>query len=110
MHRANASEASERYGGSLIGQALGDALGFPVEGYPPETCAAYVDEVLRPRNLKRAVRSPFRFDQYTDYWDAICTAIAVGGDFDTTAAMSGAIGRGDGWARWIAVGNCAAGA
>jgi ADP-ribosylglycohydrolase len=26
-----------------------------------------------------------------DYWDAISTAIAVGGDVDTTAAMTGAI-------------------
>lgn len=26
-----------------------------------------------------------------DYWETICTAIAVGGDVDTTAAMSGAI-------------------
>lgn len=27
----------------------------------------------------------------TDYWQTICTAIAVGGDVDTTAAMAGAI-------------------
>jgi len=26
-----------------------------------------------------------------DYWEAVCTAIAVGGDVDTTAAMTGAI-------------------
>jgi hypothetical protein len=26
-----------------------------------------------------------------DYWEAICTAVAVGGDADTTAAMAGAI-------------------
>ncbi|MBC7545666.1 MAG: ADP-ribosylglycohydrolase family protein [Candidatus Sericytochromatia bacterium] len=26
-----------------------------------------------------------------DYWQTICTAIAVGGDVDTTAAMAGAI-------------------
>jgi len=26
-----------------------------------------------------------------DYWATICTAIAVGGDVDTTAAMAGAI-------------------
>jgi ADP-ribosylglycohydrolase len=26
-----------------------------------------------------------------DYWGAICTAIAVGGDVDTTAAMTGAL-------------------
>jgi hypothetical protein len=32
-----------------------------------------------------------------DYWEAICTAIAVGGDVDTTAAMTGAI-AGPSWA------------
>jgi len=58
--------AVNRYSGCLVGQALGDALGFPVEGYPPDTCAGYVDEVLRPRNLERAVRAPYRFGQYTD--------------------------------------------
>lgn len=26
-----------------------------------------------------------------DYWETICTAIAVGGDVDTTAAMAGAM-------------------
>jgi len=26
-----------------------------------------------------------------DYWETICTAIAIGGDVDTTAAMAGAI-------------------
>ncbi|WP_254564366.1 ADP-ribosylglycohydrolase family protein [Oscillatoria sp. HE19RPO] len=26
-----------------------------------------------------------------DYWETICTAIIVGGDVDTTAAMAGAI-------------------
>jgi ADP-ribosylglycohydrolase len=36
-------------------------------------------------SLYAVLRSP------TDYWEAICTAIAVGGDVDTTAAMAGAI-------------------
>ncbi len=26
-----------------------------------------------------------------DYWETVCTAIAVGGDVDTTAAMAGAM-------------------
>jgi ADP-ribosylglycohydrolase len=26
-----------------------------------------------------------------DYWETVCTAIAVGGDVDTTAAMAGAV-------------------
>jgi ADP-ribosylglycohydrolase len=36
-------------------------------------------------SLYSVLRSP------TDYWESICTAIAVGGDVDTTAAMAGAI-------------------
>ena len=55
-----------RFSGCLVGQALGDALGFPVEGCPSSTCAEYVVDVVRPADLKRAVRSPFRFGQYTD--------------------------------------------
>ncbi|HET7479567.1 MAG TPA: ADP-ribosylglycohydrolase family protein [Rubrobacteraceae bacterium] len=34
----------ERFRGCLVGQALGDALGFVVEGRPPEVCARYLDE------------------------------------------------------------------
>jgi ADP-ribosylglycohydrolase len=36
-------------------------------------------------SLYAVLRSP------DDYWETICTAIAVGGDVDTTAAMAGAI-------------------
>ncbi len=55
----------DQYGGCLIGQCLGDALGFPVEGYPPEICRQYIDEVLQvPDSLPG--RDPFGFGQYTD--------------------------------------------
>lgn len=46
----------ERFRGCIVGQALGDALGFVVEGHPPEVCARYVDE--------GPVRHPF--GQYSD--------------------------------------------
>jgi ADP-ribosylglycohydrolase len=36
-------------------------------------------------SLYAFLRSP------NDYWEAVCTAIAVGGDVDTTAAMTGAM-------------------
>ena len=39
----------DRFAGCLIGQCLGDALGFIVEGHPPRTCRAYVDIVLKER-------------------------------------------------------------
>jgi hypothetical protein len=37
----------QQFSGSLIGQCLGDALGFVVEGHPPEACQRYVEEVLK---------------------------------------------------------------
>ena len=56
----------ERFSGSLIGQCLGDALGFPVEGFPPEDCARYVDETMRGEGARMGERRPFPFGQYTD--------------------------------------------
>lgn len=56
----------ERFTGCLIGQALGDALGFPVEGHPPSSCTAYVDIHLRGGLAPRIRRTPYRFGQYTD--------------------------------------------
>ncbi len=55
--------ASERLAGALIGQCLGDALGFPVEGRPPAFCAAYVAHLKEGRLVGRP---PFEFGQYTD--------------------------------------------
>lgn len=56
----------ERYSGCLIGQCLGDALGFVVEGYPPEICQEYVEETLRKQRARERGRDPFPFGQYTD--------------------------------------------
>ncbi len=56
----------EQFVGCLIGQALGDALGFPVEGYPPEVCAGYVKDILRTDRVGQSGRDPFPFGQYTD--------------------------------------------
>jgi ADP-ribosylglycohydrolase len=38
--------SEEQFRGCLVGQALGDALGFVVEGKPPEVCREYADGVL----------------------------------------------------------------
>lgn len=56
----------DRVAGTLVGQCLGDALGFPVEGHPPETCAAYVANLLRKGHAGTIGRPPFPFGQYTD--------------------------------------------
>jgi ADP-ribosylglycohydrolase len=46
--------------------ALGDALGFPVEGFPGEVCRRYVSEVLEKGTVGEVGRTPFPFGQYTD--------------------------------------------
>jgi ADP-ribosylglycohydrolase len=55
-----------RYSGSLIGQCLGDALGFVVEGEPPEVCREYVEGTLKAGLVGEYGRSPFPFGQYSD--------------------------------------------
>ncbi|MFQ5585837.1 MAG: ADP-ribosylglycohydrolase family protein [Thermodesulfobacteriota bacterium] len=52
--------------GSLIGQCLGDALGFPVEGRPRGACRKYLSEQLKPDRVGEVGRGPFPFGQYTD--------------------------------------------
>jgi ADP-ribosylglycohydrolase len=56
----------EQFSGCLIGQCLGDAVGFPVEGYSPSLCQQYVEETLQTGNTAFRGRSPFPFGQYTD--------------------------------------------
>src|SRR5262245_16567962 len=56
----------ERFSGSLIGQCLGDALGFPVEGFPPVATAIYVDNTMRVPYPERRSRRPQLFVHYTD--------------------------------------------
>lgn len=49
----------DQFSGCLIGQCLGDALGFPVEGYPPVICQQYVSGVLKTARAGEFGRSPF---------------------------------------------------
>ncbi len=58
--------ARERLAGSLIGQCLGDALGFVVEGHSREVCQEYVEEVLLTEKAGTIGRSSHKFGQYTD--------------------------------------------
>lgn len=53
----------DRYRGCLLGQALGDALGFAVEGQPAQVCSLQVQALREGRPLRR---EPFSFGQYTD--------------------------------------------
>lgn len=61
-----ATPRKEQYSGCLIGQALGDALGFNVEGYAPDVSSRYVTQVIQAGKAAQYGRKPFRFGQYTD--------------------------------------------
>jgi ADP-ribosylglycohydrolase len=47
--------------GCLLGQCLGDALGFVREGSSTEVCKSYVEDVLRPRRI-----AGVKWGQYSD--------------------------------------------
>lgn len=56
---------SGQFIGSLIGQCLGDALGFPMEGQPYAVCREYVREIILEGPGLRS-RPGFVFGQYSD--------------------------------------------
>ena len=57
---------AERLTGSILGQALGDALGFVVEAESPSVARAYVDDWLRAGRAGERSHPQFPFGQYTD--------------------------------------------
>ncbi len=53
--------------GCIIGKCVGDSLGFQVEGYGPDICKQYVNEIIRPINIPNITRiQGLTFGQYTD--------------------------------------------
>ena len=52
--------------GCLLGQALGDALGFVVEARPFEVAQRYVDQYLRNARAGDLAHPDFAFGQYSD--------------------------------------------
>jgi ADP-ribosylglycohydrolase len=66
MVRSQTMSDERRYSGSLIGECLGDALGFVVEGEPTEVCREYVEGILRVGRVGEYGRAPFPFGQYSD--------------------------------------------
>lgn len=56
----------DQFSGCLIGQCLGDALGFVVEGFSPEACKRYVEDFLETGQTIEFGRFPFPFGQYSD--------------------------------------------
>lgn len=55
-----------QYQGCLVGQALGDALGFVVEGQPHTFCSRYVEERLGGGRIGDLGGGPFPLGQYSD--------------------------------------------
>jgi ADP-ribosylglycohydrolase len=60
------SQGASALAGCLLGQALGDALGFVVEARPFETARRYVDQYLRAGGAGHLAHPDFPFGQYTD--------------------------------------------
>jgi ADP-ribosylglycohydrolase len=56
----------DQFSGCLIGQCLGDALGYVVEGFSPEACERYVEDVLKTERIGEFGHWPFPFGQYSD--------------------------------------------
>jgi ADP-ribosylglycohydrolase len=56
----------DQFSGCLIGQCLGDALGFVVEGFSSEACKRYVEDFLKTGKAGDFGRWPFPFGQYSD--------------------------------------------
>jgi ADP-ribosylglycohydrolase len=53
--------------GSMVGQCVGDALGFVVEGHGPETCQQFVKEFVDTETVPTWVRiKGLTFGQYSD--------------------------------------------
>ncbi|TVS00192.1 MAG: ADP-ribosylglycohydrolase family protein [Rhodospirillales bacterium] len=58
--------AEDRYAGCLVGQCVGDAVGFPVEGSSAAICRAHADAVLLQGAIPDAARGGFPFGQISD--------------------------------------------
>jgi ADP-ribosylglycohydrolase len=57
---------ADQFAGCLVGQCLGDAIGFIVEGHRPAACQKYVSEALVPGRHTGYTRGRFAFGQYSD--------------------------------------------
>ena len=56
----------DQFSGCLIGQCLGDALGYVVEGFSPEACKRYVEDILKTDRVGEFGHFPLPFGQYSD--------------------------------------------
>jgi ADP-ribosylglycohydrolase len=76
---------AERAAGCLVVQALGDALGFMVEGQGPQVCTPYAFEDIPEGRCLAYRRGPFAFGQYSDDTQLareLLQSVAAAGRFD----------------------------
>jgi hypothetical protein len=66
MSTAMGPPDANKFAGCLIGQCLGDALGFIVEGQSTTACSSYVDDVVRAGKAPKVGRGRYSFGQYSD--------------------------------------------
>jgi ADP-ribosylglycohydrolase len=60
------SVSFDKFSGCLIGQCLGDALGYPVEGFPSDECLDYLHRQMVPLRHDAHAQTAYPFGQYTD--------------------------------------------
>jgi ADP-ribosylglycohydrolase len=58
--------SKDQFSGCVVGQCLGDALGFVAEGFSPAACKRYVEDYLKTGRVGEFGRFPFQFGQYSD--------------------------------------------
>ena len=56
----------DQFSGCLIGQCLGDAAGFAVEGFSSAACKRYIEDYLKTEKAGEFGSFPFPFGQYSD--------------------------------------------
>ncbi|MEZ5360528.1 MAG: ADP-ribosylglycohydrolase family protein [Candidatus Zixiibacteriota bacterium] len=56
----------DKFAGCLLGQCIGDAVGFPVEGHTGAICTEYLQEHFEPLWKSGKSKIEFLFGQYTD--------------------------------------------
>jgi len=56
----------DKFSGCLIGQCLGDAVGFVVEGYSPAACKHYIEDFVKTDKVGEFGHFPLPFGQYSD--------------------------------------------
>lgn len=56
----------DQFVGCVVGQSLGDAIGFPVEGASQASCQDYIQQVIYSEKIFEQRRGPFLFGQYSD--------------------------------------------